>query len=46
MFLVDTSKGRIISDEEIKNEIISEHPYQKWLDENHVLLSDLPKPPR
>jgi glutamate synthase (ferredoxin) len=45
MFLVDTSKGRIISDEEIKNEIIHEHPYRQWLDQNHVLLTDLPKPP-
>ena len=43
MFLVDTSKGRIISDEEIKNEIVHENPYRKWLDENHILLADLPK---
>ena len=45
MFLVDTSKGRIVSDEEIKGEIIGEHPYREWLDANHVLLSDLPQPP-
>jgi len=43
MFLVDTSKGRIISDEEIKNEIVQANPYRKWLDENHILLADLPK---
>ncbi|MBE2205348.1 MAG: glutamate synthase large subunit [Chthoniobacterales bacterium] len=45
MFLVDTSEGRIIADEEIKSRIIRQHPYQKWLEENHVLLSDLPEPP-
>ncbi|MDG5765864.1 glutamate synthase large subunit [Balneolales bacterium ANBcel1] len=36
MLLIDTSEGRIISDEEIKNEIAAEHPYRKWLDENLV----------
>ncbi|WP_201733561.1 glutamate synthase large subunit [Acidithrix sp. C25] len=42
MFLVDTVRGRIISDEEIKSELASQHPYQKWLDENLVKLDDLP----
>ena len=45
MFLVDTKAGRIVADEEIKNEIIKQHPYREWLDANHVLLKDLPKPP-
>ncbi len=45
MFLVNTAEGRIVSDEEIKGGIISEHPYRKWLEENHVLLSSLPEPP-
>ncbi len=45
MFLVDTSQGRIIADEEIKSAVASEHPYREWLDTNHVLLSDLPEPP-
>ena len=45
MFLVDTSEGRIIADEEIKNGIARQHPYRKWLEENHVLLSSLPEPP-
>ncbi len=42
MLLVDTEAGRIVTDEEIKNRIVNEHPYRKWLDENMLSLSDLP----
>src|ERR1017187_674920 len=42
MFLVDTQEGRIIADEELKKKYASQHPYQKWLDEHHCLLDDLP----
>jgi glutamate synthase (ferredoxin) len=42
MFLVDTSEGRIISDEEIKQEMASAKPYGKWLKDNVVRFSDLP----
>ncbi|MDX2081122.1 MAG: glutamate synthase large subunit [Terrimicrobiaceae bacterium] len=45
MFLVDTKQGRIIADEEIKNEIVRAQPYREWLESNHVLLKDLPEPP-
>ena len=45
MFLVDTEQGRIIEDEEIKQQICSEHPYRQWLDEHLVHLSDLPGVP-
>ena len=41
MFIVDMNKGCIINDEEIKSKIISERPYQKWLDKNLLNLSDL-----
>ena len=44
MFLVDLQQGRIIADDEIKHKYASEHPYREWLDKNHVLLSQLPKP--
>jgi glutamate synthase (ferredoxin) len=44
MFLVDTQEGRIIADEELKKKYSSAHPYRQWLDENHVLLEDLPEP--
>ena len=42
MFLVDTSKGRIVSDEEIKAELAAEQPYQEWLDAGLFKLDDLP----
>jgi glutamate synthase domain-containing protein 2/glutamate synthase domain-containing protein 1/glutamate synthase domain-containing protein 3 len=45
MFLVDTVEGRIVADEELKKKYASANPYQKWLDEHHVLLENLPEPP-
>jgi len=45
MFLIDTELGRIVADEELKGKVTREHPYQVWLDKNHVLLEDLPEPP-
>jgi len=43
MFLVDTTQGRIVSDEEIKAELAAEHPYREWLDKGVVPLDDLPQ---
>ncbi|CAM2903955.1 glutamate synthase large subunit [Saccharomonospora xinjiangensis] len=43
MFLVDTAQGRVIDDEEIKNELAAEHPYAEWLDAGLVRLGDLPE---
>lgn len=42
MFLVNMEEGRIINDEEIKEEIAQRHPYKKWLDDNLVHLKDIP----
>ncbi|MGE5060387.1 MAG: glutamate synthase large subunit, partial [Betaproteobacteria bacterium] len=42
MFLVDTSEGRIISDEELKEEMASAKPYGEWLNKNLVRFGDLP----
>ena len=42
MFLVDTAKGRIVGDDEIKSELAATHPYEAWLDEHQVDLDDLP----
>ncbi|HYA27907.1 MAG TPA: glutamate synthase large subunit [Acidobacteriota bacterium] len=42
MFLVDTKEGRIISDEEIKQEMASAEPYSQWLKDNLVRFDDLP----
>ncbi len=41
MFLVDTAQGRIISDEEIKQTMAAQHPYQEWLDQYLVELDDI-----
>ncbi len=43
MFLVDTSKGRIVGDEEIKSELAAEHDYGGWLKAGLVHLDDLPE---
>ncbi|HWP22608.1 MAG TPA: glutamate synthase central domain-containing protein, partial [Candidatus Binatia bacterium] len=40
MFLVDTSQGRIISDEEIKAEMASAKPYGQWLKDHLVRFGD------
>ena len=45
MFLVDMEQGRIVADEELKKKYASAQPYQKWLEDNHVLLNDLSEPP-
>jgi len=42
IFLVDTSKGRIVDDEEIKRELAAAHPYRAWLDAHLVDIDDLP----
>ena len=42
MFLVNMNEGRIINDEEIKNEIVTKHPYKKWLDNNLIHLRNIP----
>jgi glutamate synthase (NADPH/NADH) large chain len=42
IFLVDTSKGRIVEDDEIKGELAREHPYEDWLHAGLIHLRDLP----
>ncbi|UFJ42594.1 glutamate synthase large subunit [Brevibacillus humidisoli] len=43
MLLVDLEEGRIVSDEEVKQQIASEQPYRKWIDENLLSLTELPE---
>jgi len=45
IFLVDTSKGRIVSDDEIKRELASAQPYGRWLADHLVDIEDLPQAP-
>ena len=42
MFLVDTEEGRIISDDELKQQLAAARPYQQWLDTHLVRFDDLP----
>ena len=42
MFLVDTARGRIIEDHEIKAELAAELPYAEWLDGGLIHLEELP----
>jgi glutamate synthase (NADPH/NADH) large chain len=43
MFLVDTEKGRIVEDEEVKAELAAEHPYAEFLAADQVHLHELPE---
>ncbi len=45
IFLVDTEKGRIIADDEIKSELALAHPYEDWLKENLIAIEDVPAAP-
>jgi glutamate synthase (ferredoxin) len=45
MFLVNMEEGRIVTDEEIKHQIASQHPYRQWLNQHLVELSQLPEAP-
>ncbi|HEX6386914.1 MAG TPA: glutamate synthase large subunit, partial [Anaerolineae bacterium] len=42
MLLVDTQQGRIVGDDELKQQIAGEHPYRVWLDEQIIPLEVLP----
>ena len=44
MFVVDLEQGRIISDEEIKNDICHRKPYAEWLNKYKIRLNELPAP--
>ncbi|WP_124066592.1 glutamate synthase large subunit [Clostridium sp. E02] len=44
MLLIDTRKGSLISDEELKEYYAVRKPYGEWLDSNLIELKDLPIP--
>jgi glutamate synthase (ferredoxin) len=44
VFLVDTARGKIVSDEEVKHELASAHPYADWLS-NLINIEDLDPAP-
>jgi glutamate synthase (NADPH/NADH) large chain len=44
MFVVDMEQGRIISDEELKQQICAQKPYGEWLNKYKIRLEELPEP--
>ncbi len=42
MLLVDTTAGRIVSDDEIKRTLAAQHPYADWIRQHLVDVDDLP----
>ncbi|MGI9250869.1 MAG: glutamate synthase large subunit [Pseudohongiellaceae bacterium] len=41
MFLLDFEQGRLIPDEELKQEVCRKHPYGEWLERRRFTLADL-----
>jgi len=46
MFLVDTVRGRLVPDEEVKRELAARRPYADWVKANQIRMKQLPDPPR
>jgi len=42
MLLIDLKQGRIVSDEEIKQQLAAAHPYKQWLGRTQIVLEELP----
>ena len=45
MFLIDFEQGRIVDDEELKNQFASAKPYRQWIESVRVKLEDTPLEP-
>ena len=47
MLLIDMEEGRIVSDDDVKSQLASRHPYREWLGRTQIILEDLkPVEPR
>jgi len=44
MLLVDTERGRIIDDAELKRTLATAKPYRAWIDRSRIALDALPEP--
>ena len=42
MFLIDLEQGRIVDDEELKNQFASARPYRQWIENVRIRLDDVP----
>ena len=45
MFLVNLKEGRIVADDEIKNQVATEHPYREWINQHMVELATVKDAP-
>ena len=45
MFLIDLEQGRIVDDEELKNQYASAKPYRQWIESVRIKLDSLPAVP-
>jgi glutamate synthase (NADPH/NADH) large chain len=45
MFLIDFEQGRIVDDEELKNQFASAKPYRQWIESVRIKLEDTPVDP-
>jgi glutamate synthase (ferredoxin) len=45
MFIVNMEEGRIVPDDEIKQQIASQKPYREWLNKNLIKLADIADAP-
>ncbi len=43
MFLIDLEAGKIIDDQQLKDQVSAEQPYGQWLKDNLTTLADLPE---
>lgn len=43
LLLVDIEEGRIIPDNEIKDKISHQKPYKEWVDNNRVVIEEIPE---
>ena len=44
MFMLDTERGEIVQDSDLKAGLSTRRPYGQWLEDNMALLEDLPEP--
>ncbi|CAG1018810.1 partial glutamate synthase (NADPH/NADH) large chain, partial [Burkholderiaceae bacterium] len=42
MFLIDLDQGRIVDDEELKNQFASAKPYRQWIESVRIKLEEIP----
>ena len=40
MLLVNTTQGRLVDGEELKSELAGLHPYQRWITEQRIQVTD------